>query len=175
MSNGMSVPPIVTRPAIVTGTGAVALAFGALATFVALWNLVLPPLMHVPAEMPGNLPPPLDLFADMWRYRPVLACIQAALGVLVLVAARGLFRLKPWARWLLEGAVWLVFVSYVFIAAIWAYRWSGVVYDDRTAWARPIAVFGGLVILFWAAMFGVAIAFLRSSKLRGALLGTRAA
>src|SRR2546426_3585809 len=113
MSTGMTVPPIVARPAIVTGIGAVAVAFGALATFVALWNLVLPPLMHVPAEMPGDLPPPLNLFADLWRYRPVLAGSQAALGVLVLVAARGMFRLQPWARWVLEGAVWVVFLSYV--------------------------------------------------------------
>src|SRR3989442_419338 len=135
-------PIPVTRPAIITGIGVVAVAYGALATFIGLWNLVLPPLLHVPAEMPGDIPPPLDLFAVMWRYRVLLAGARAALGVLVLLAGWGLLQRRRWARSALEGAVWAEILSYVIIGVTWGYRWHGALYDDHVAqYFRPNGTF----------------------------------
>src|SRR5262245_28357482 len=174
MLDKTNVPPIVARPAIVTGIAVTAVSFGALATFAALWNLVLPPLLHVPLEMPGDMPPPLNLFADFWRYRVALAGTQVVFGALVLLAGWGMFRRRAWARATLECAAWSVLLSYVLVGAMWVYRWHGATYDERNSWAQPFALFGGLVILFWAIVFGLAIKLLRSRRLRDALVSTNA-
>src|SRR4030095_9520485 len=103
-------------------TGGVAVGVGSLMVLTAGANLLAQTLLSVPIKQP-TLPPPLNLFSDMWRHVGLLAGAQILLGAAVIAAGVGLLHTKPWGRWVLELTTWLALCSYLLLGILWMKRW----------------------------------------------------
>ncbi len=146
-----------------------AVAMGTLMVVSALPNLAMRALVSTDSGLQGRLPPPLDMLDWMLRHRVPLASLQAALGMVVLVAGVGVRRRQHWARTALEAVTWLALIGYLGAGGLWVYRSIEASWSASSVWVIPFAVIGLVAIVFWAVIFLLVIRFLRRPGTREAL------
>ena len=154
---------------IVRRTAVVAMAVGMLMVVAALPQLLMRMFGVMPRELPGTLPPPLDIFSLVWRHGVLLSSLQIAMGVLLVAAGKHLLHRHPWARAAVEVAAWVALNGYVCIGAFWLYGWAHLHPEPSTLWTVPFAAIGLVVLLFWSIVFAAVIRFLRSRRFRRAM------
>jgi hypothetical protein len=131
----------------------------------------LPPLSE---DIPGQL----GIMKFVFQYFELIAIVQVAFAIFVMIASIQFLRLRRWARTALEVIAWLGLVYIVGFGIFWVTSWisitSGIPVTEGAPGPPPLfglfgAVMGSMVALVWAVPLVVIIAFLRGKMIREAV------
>jgi hypothetical protein len=131
----------------------------------------LPP---VPEDIPGQL----GIMKFIFQYFELIAIVQVAFAIFVMIASIQFLRLRRWARTALEVITWLGLVYAVGFGIFWVVSWIGITSNipitEGTVGPSPKfnmvgAVMGSVITLCWAVPLVVIIIFLRGKTIRRAL------
>jgi hypothetical protein len=133
----------------------------------------------------GEMPPIADVLPHQFRimniiYRSfgILALLQVALAIFVLIASIQFLRLHKWARSALEIISWLGLVYVVGFGIFWVVSWIGITSGlpssvGPSAPSPMFSIFGAVmgffVALVWSVPFVVIIIHLRGKMIREAV------
>lgn len=132
----------------------------------------VPPLSE---DIPGQL----RVIEIVFQYFELIAVVQVAFAIFILIASIQFLRLRRWARTALEVVSWLGLVYMVGFGIVWVASWIGITSSipltEGTPGPSPLfnivsVVMGSLVAVCWAVPLVVIIVFLRGKTVRGALL-----
>ncbi|MGK7345176.1 MAG: hypothetical protein ACNS63_05145 [Candidatus Nitrospinota bacterium M3_3B_026] len=124
-----------------------------------------------------------DFLDGVFAYRDLITAAVFATGVVMVFAAVGFLRLRPWGRTTLEAITWLVFAGVLCTGLFWlgmmfSIRGAAVPEAGRMAEEFPFTprlfgslmmVFGGVMTLIHTAIPGVFILLLRMKSVREAM------
>ena len=114
----------------------------------------------------------------IFQHFGLIAMVQVALAVFILIASIQFLRLRRWARTALEVIAWLGLVYIVGFGIFWVASWlditSSIPVTEGTSGPSSIfdivgAIMGSVVALAWAVPLVVIIILLRGKTIRGAL------
>lgn len=129
----------------------------------------------VPEDIPGQL----RVMKFVFQHFELIAMVQVALGIFVIIASIQFLRLRRWARTALEVIAWLGLVYVVTFGIFWVVSWIGITSNipltEGAPGSPPLfgifgAIMGSVVTLFWAVPLVVIIIFLRGKTIKEALL-----
>jgi len=129
----------------------------------------------VPEDIPGQL----RVMKIAFQHFELIAMVQVALGIFVIIASIQFLRLHRWARTALEVIAWVGLVYVVGFGIFWVVSWIGITSNIPIAEGTPGtssmfnmvgAVMGFVVAVVWAVPLIVIIAFLRGETIKKALL-----
>jgi len=124
--------------------------------------------------VPSDASIPTRIIRSLFQYFDVLALVQIAIAVLVLIAGIRFLKLRAWSRTVLEAFSWLALAAIIGFGTLWVAEWLGSA-SRRVPGSIPpmfdvVGVIMGIIFtLVWAVPFVVIIAFLRGKKIRGAV------
>jgi hypothetical protein len=128
----------------------------------------------VPEDIPGQL----RVMQFAFQHFELIAMVQCALAIFILIASIQFLRLRRWARTALEVITWLGLVYVVGFGIFWVVSWIGITSNIPITEGTPGpsslfnivgAVMGSVVALFWAVPLVVIIIFIRGKTIREAL------
>jgi hypothetical protein len=171
------------RPTAVTVIGWVFIAGAVLMIFSGGMGFAAFSFMkHMGGEkppIPEQAPFQFGVMEVIFQHFGLIAIVQGALAVFIIIASIQFLRLRRWARTALEVIAWLGLVYLVGFGIFWVVSWIGITSNipitEGTPGPAPMfnivgAVMGSVVTLFWAAPLVVIIIFLRGKTIREALL-----
>jgi hypothetical protein len=129
----------------------------------------------VPEEITGQL----RVMKFVFQHFELIAMVQVALAIFILIASIHFLRLRQWARTALEIIAWLGLVYLVGFGIFWVVSWIGITSSIPLTEGMPgpspmfnIAgvVMGSLITVCWVVPFVVIIIFLRKNTVREVLL-----
>jgi hypothetical protein len=129
----------------------------------------------VPEDIPGQL----GVLKIAFQHFELIAMVQCALAIFIIIAGIQFLRLRRWARIALEVVAWLGLVYVVAFGIFWVVSWLGITSSipitEGAPGPTPLfgifgAVMGSVVALCWAVPFVVIIIFLRGKTIKEALL-----
>jgi hypothetical protein len=128
----------------------------------------------VPEDIPGQL----GVMQFVFQHFELIAMVQVALAIFIIIASIQFLRLRRWGRTALEVIAWLGLVYVVGFGIFWVASWIGITSSipltEGTSGPPPMfgifgAIMGSVVALIWAVPLVVIIIFLRGKTIRGAL------
>ena len=129
----------------------------------------------VPEDIPGQL----RVMKIAFQHFGLLAMVQVALAIFIIIASIQFLRLHRWGRTALEVVTWVGLVYVVGFGVFWVVSWIGITSNIPMTEGTPGpssmfnivgAVMGSVVTLFWTAPLVVIIIFLRGKTIKEALL-----
>ena len=171
------------RPTAITIIAWVFIALGILMLLIASLAIAAHMLMKAMAggNMPlpaENAPAPFQLMARIFRYIDILAYFQMALASFIMLAGYYFLKLRKWARAALEAVSWLGAAYILGFGVFWIIAWTSATGpmpapEQVPELPRLFTIFGvimgAVVTISMAAPIGVAIWYLRSTKVRNAV------
>jgi hypothetical protein len=127
---------------------------------------------------PEGAPFQFGVMEVIFQYFGLIAMMQVALAIFIIIASIQFLRLRRWARTALEVIAWLGLVYIVGFGIFWVVSWIGITSNipvtEGVSGPSPMfnivgAVMGSVVALVWAVPLVVIIVFLRGKTIRGAL------
>ena len=127
---------------------------------------------------PEGAPFQFGVMEVIFKHFEIIAMVQVALAVFILIASIQFLRLRRWARTALEVMIWLGLVYVVGFGIFWVASWldmtSSIPITEGTSGPPPLfgifgAIMGSVVALVWAILLIVIIVFLRGKTIKGAL------
>ncbi len=128
--------------------------------------------------VPENIPGQLRVMKFVFQHFELIAMVQVAFAIFVIIASIQFLRLRRWARIALEVVAWLGLVYLVGFGIVWVVSWIGITSNihltEGTVGPSPKfnmvgAIMGSVVTVFWAVPLVVIIIFLRGKTIRRAL------
>jgi hypothetical protein len=128
----------------------------------------------VPEDIPGQL----RVMKIAFQHFELIAMVQIALAIFIIIASIQFLRLRRSARTALEVIAWLGLVYVVGFGIFWVVSWIGITSNipitEGTVGPSPKfnmvgAVMGSVITLCWAVPLVVIIIFLRGKTIRRAL------
>jgi hypothetical protein len=126
----------------------------------------------------SELPNQFRIMSIIFRSFGMLALLQIALAIFVLIVSIQFLRLRTWARSALEIIAWLGLLYVVAFGIFWIASWIGITSVLPSSAGAPepsplFSIFGAIIGLFvtvvWSVPFAVIIMFLRGKVIREAL------
>ena len=128
---------------------------------------------------PEEAPFQFGVMEVIFQYFGLIAMVQVALAVFIIIASIQFLRLRRWARTALEVVAWLGLLYLVSFGIFWVVSWIGITSNIPSTEEAPGlfpmfnifgAIMGSVITLFWAAPLVVIIIFLRKKTISEALL-----
>jgi hypothetical protein len=128
----------------------------------------------VPEEIPGQL----RVVKIAFQHFELIAIVQCAFAIFVMIASIQFLRLRSWARTALEIIAWLGLVYLVGFGIVWVVSWIGItsnipltegVSGPSSMFNIVGVVLGSVVTVCWALLLVVIIIFLRAKTIRTAV------
>ena len=128
---------------------------------------------------PEEAPFQFSVMEVIFQHFGLIAIVQVALAVFIIIASIQFLRLRRWARTALEVVAWLGLLYLVSFGIFWVVSWIGITSNIPSTEEAPGlfpmfnifgAIMGSVITLFWAAPLVVIIIFLRKKTIREALL-----
>jgi hypothetical protein len=129
----------------------------------------------VPEEILGQL----RVMKFVFQYFELIAIVQVAFAIFVMIASIQFLMLRRWARTALEIIAWVGLVYLVGFGIAWVVSWIGITSNipltEGVSGPSPMfnivgVVMGSLVTVCWVVPLVVIIIFLRGKTIRTALL-----
>ena len=129
--------------------------------------------------MPEEIPGQLRVMETIFQNFELIAIVQVAFALFVLIASIQFLKLRPWARHALEIISWLGLVYLVAFGTLWVVSWIGITshipVSEGAAGPPPLfnifgAIMGSMVTVCWAVPLVVIIIVLRGKTVRSAVL-----
>jgi hypothetical protein len=171
------------RPTAITVIGWVFIAGAILMIFSGGMGFVAFSFMnHMGAErppIPEQAPFQLGVMEVIFQHFGLIAMVQVACAIFILIASIQFLRLLRWARTALEVIAWLgllyLVCNGIFLVSFVIALTSGIPSTEGASELSPLlgifsAIMGSFVTLFWAAPLVVIIIFLRGKTIMEALL-----